>query len=316
MTRTVVAAAYGGPEVLAVQDIALPAPGPGQVVVDVRAAGTNPIDYKLYSGDMGNDPAALPLQVGQEVAGVVSAVGSGEILGYTGPLRVGDEVIATNIGSGGYADQVLADAAEVGHKPAALSFEESAGLLLVGGTAWHLLTKTKVGTGDTVLIHGASGGVGLMAIQLAVARGATVIATASPSRHDTLRQYGAEPVAYGPGLADRVRAIARPEAGIDAALDLAGTDEALDVSVELVVDKSRIATIANFDRAFALGIAVLTAADDGQEIRDASRPELIKLAQAGTLTVTVDKVFPLADAAAAHRYLLMGHAHGKVVLVP
>jgi NADPH:quinone reductase-like Zn-dependent oxidoreductase len=312
MTKTVVAAAYGGPEVLAVQDIVLPAPGPGQLLVDVRAAGTNPIDYKLYSGDMGNDPDALPLSVGQEVAGVVSAVGSGEIAGYTGPLSVGDEVIATNISTGGYSEQVLADAAEVGHKPAALSFEESAGLLLVGETAWHLLTKTRVGTGDTVLIHGASGGVGLMAVQLAVARGATVIATASPSRHDTLRQYGAEPVAYGPGLADRVRAVGT----VDAALDLAGTDEALDVSVELVADKSRIATIANFGRAFELGIAVLTAADGGQEIRDASRPELIKLAEAGTLTVTVDKVFPLGEAAAAHRYLLTGHAHGKVVLVP
>jgi len=103
---------------------------------------------------------------------------------------------------------------------------------------------------------------------------------------------------------------------VDAALDLAGTDEALDTSVELVADKSRIATIANFGRAFELGITVLTAADGGQEIRDASRPELIKLAEAGTLTVTVDKVFPLADAAAAHRYLLTGHAHGKVVLVP
>ncbi|CAN5505159.1 NADP-dependent oxidoreductase [soil metagenome] len=311
MTKTVVAAAYGGPEVLAVRDIVLPAPGQGQVLVDVKAAGTNPIDYKLYSGDMGNDPAALPLPVGQEVAGIVSAVGSGEILGYTGPLHVGDEVIATNI-RGGYAEQLIADSAEIGHKPAALSFEEAAGLLLVGETAWHLLTKTKVGTGDTVLIHGASGGVGLMAVQLAVARGATVIATSSPSRHDTLREYGAEPVAYGPGLADRVRALGQ----VDAALDLAGTDEALDTSVELVADKARIATIANFGRAFELGIAVLTAADGGQEIRDASRPELIRLAEAGTVTVTVDKVFPLADAAAAHRYLLTGHAHGKVVLVP
>jgi NADPH:quinone reductase-like Zn-dependent oxidoreductase len=315
MTKTVVAAAYGGPEVLVVQDIVLPALGQGQVLIDVRAAGTNPIDYKLYSGAMGADPDALPLSVGLEIAGVVSAVGSGEPTGYTGPLSVGDEVIATNI-SGGYSEQVIADAAEVGHKPAALSFEEAAGLLLVGGTAWHLLTKTKVGAGDTVLIHGASGGVGLVAVQLAVARGATVIATASPSRHDTLREYGAEPVAYGPGLADRVRALGVAAHGIDAALDLVGTDEALETSVELVADKSRIATIANFGRAQELGIAVLSAADGGREIRDASRPDLINLAEAGTLTVTVDKVFPLAEAAEAHRYLLTGHAHGKVVLVP
>src|SRR6478609_2647694 len=163
MTRTVVARSYGGPEVLALQDIELPEPGEGQVLVDVRAAGTNPIDYKLYSGDMGRDPGALPMPVGMEVSGVVVAAAPGAT-GYTGALTLGDEVIATGITSG-YADQVLAASSDVGHKPASLSFEEAAGLLLVGGTAWHLLTKTGVGTNDTVLIHGASGGVGLMAVQ-------------------------------------------------------------------------------------------------------------------------------------------------------
>jgi NADPH:quinone reductase-like Zn-dependent oxidoreductase len=310
MTRTVVAEGYGGPEVLALQDIQLPAPSQGQVLVDVRAAGTNPIDYKLYSGEMGRDPAKLPMPVGMEVAGVVAEITPGAA-GYTGPLTVGDEVIVTNI-SAGYADQVLAMAADVGHKPASLSFEQAAGLLLAGGTAWHLLTKTQVGTGDTVLIHGASGGVGLMAVQLAVARGAKVIATASPARHDQLRGYGAEPVAYGDGLADRVRAIGP----VDAALDLVGTDEALDTSVELVADRGRIATIAGFARAGELGIAALTGADGGQAIRDASRVELIDLAAAGALDVTVDRAFPLDEAAEAHRHLQTGHARGKVVVVP
>jgi NADPH:quinone reductase-like Zn-dependent oxidoreductase len=310
MTRTVVAEGYGGPEVLALQDIQLPAPSQGQVLVDVRAAGTNPIDYKLYSGEMGRDPAKLPMPVGMEVAGVVAEITPGAA-GYTGPLTVGDEVIVTNI-SAGYADQVLAMAADVGHKPASLSFEQAAGLLLAGGTAWHLLTKTQVGTGDTVLIHGASGGVGLMAVQLAVARGAKVIATASPARHDQLRGYGAEPVAYGNGLADRVRAIGP----VDAALDLVGTDEALDTSVELVADRGRIATIAGFARAGELGIAALTGADGGQAIRDASRVELIDLAAAGALDVTVDRAFPLDEAAEAHRHLQTGHARGKVVVVP
>ncbi|MDT5074811.1 MAG: hypothetical protein QOH82_4131 [Mycobacterium sp.] len=310
MTRTVVAEGYGGPEVLALQDIQLPAPSQGQVLVDVRAAGTNPIDYKLYSGEMGRDPAKLPMPVGMEVAGVVAEITPGAA-GYTGPLTVGDEVIVTNV-SAGYADQVLAMAADVGHKPASLSFEQAAGLLLAGGTAWHLLTKTQVGTGDTVLIHGASGGVGLMAVQLAVARGAKVIATASPARHDQLRGYGAEPVAYGDGLADRVRAIGP----VDAALDLVGTDEALDTSVELVADRGRIATIAGFARAGELGIAALTGADGGQAIRDASRVELIDLAAAGALDVTVDRAFPLDEAAEAHRHLQTGHARGKVIVVP
>jgi NADPH:quinone reductase-like Zn-dependent oxidoreductase len=288
----------------------LPNPGPEQVLIDVRAAGTNPFDYKVYSGQMGNDPAALPMSVGIEVSGVIAAVAPG-VSGYTGPLNVGDAVIATNL-TNGYSEQVIVDAVDVGHKPATLSFQEAAGLLLVGGTAWHLLTNTKVGTGDTVLIHGAGGGVGLTAVQLAVARGATVIATASPARHEQLRGHGAIPVDYGPGLADRVRAIGP----VDAALDLVGTDEALDTSVELVADRGRIATIAGFGRAPELGIAVLTGADGGDEIRSAARPELLRLAADGKLKVTVDKVFPLHEAAAAHRYLQTGHARGKVVLVP
>ncbi|MCW2516561.1 MAG: alcohol dehydrogenase [Mycobacterium sp.] len=309
MTKMVVAESYGGPEVLALQDIELPALGEGQVLVDVRAAGANPIDYKLYSGQMGDDPSRLPLPVGMEVAGVVAEITPGAA-GYTGPLTVGDEVIVTNV-DGGYAERVVAQAADVGHKPESLSFEQAAGLLLAGETAWHLLTNTRVGTGDTVLIHGASGGVGLMAVQLAVARGAKVVATASPARHDQLRKYGAEPVAYGEGLADRVRAIG----SVDAALDLVGTDEALDTSVELVADRGRIATIAGFARAGELGIAVLTGADGGQAIRDASRADLVELAKAGDLEVTVDRVFPLDEAAEAHRYLQSGHARGKVVLV-
>ncbi len=310
MTKTVVAEGYGGPEVLAVEDIALPRPGQGQVVIEVRAAGTNPFDYKRYSGQMGNDPADLPVRLGLEVSGVVAEAAPG-VSGFTGPLRAGDEVVAAPI-SGGYAEQVVADAADVGHKPASISFEQAAGLLLAGGTAWHLLVHTRVGAGDTVLIHGASGGVGLLAVQLAVARGATVIATASQARHDQLHRYGAIPVVYGDGLADRVRAIGT----VDAALDLVGTDEALETSAELVPDVARIATINGFARAPELGIAVLTGADGGDEIRAAARPELLALAASGKLEVTVDRAFPLEEAPEAHRYLLTGHARGKVVLLP
>ena len=309
MTRRVVAQAYGGPEVLVLQQIELPPPAADEVLITVRAVGANPIDYKLYSGYMGDDPAALPLPIGGEVSGVVAQ--ASRAAGYTGPLTVGDEVIATNL-RGAYADQVIAHMSDVGHKPATLSFEEASGLLLVGGTAWHLLTKTDVGSNDTVLIHGAGGGVGLMAVQLALARGATVIATASAGKHEQLRRLGAQPVEYGAGLADRVRTLGT----VTAALDLVGTDEALDVSTELVADRARIATIAGFGRAAELGIAVLTGADGGQAIRDAARPELTKLAAAGQLKVSVDKVFPLEEAADAHRYLQAGHTRGKVVLVP
>jgi NADPH:quinone reductase-like Zn-dependent oxidoreductase len=310
MTKTVVATAYGGPEVLAVQQIALPHPRPRQVLIDVRAAGTNPYDYKSYSGAFGRNPDSLPIPLGLEVAGVIAAVEPG-LAGFTGPLKPGDDVVADGI-HGGYSEQVVVDAQNVGHKPSTVSFEQAAGLLLAGRTAWHLLTATRIAAGDTVLIHGASGGVGLFAVQLAVARGATVIATASPARHGQLRGYGAVPVAYGSGLADRVRKIGP----VDAALDLVGTDEALDTSVALVSDRGRIATIAGFARASELGIAGLTEAGVGREIRLAARPELIRLAGAGLLEVTVDRTFPLEQAAEAHRYLQQGHARGKVVLLP
>jgi NADPH:quinone reductase-like Zn-dependent oxidoreductase len=311
VTKTVVAAGYGGPEVLVVQDIVLTQPGPGRVLIDVKAIGTNPIDYKLYSGHMGNDPDALPMPIGLEVSGVVAAVAPGAT-GFTGPLNTGDEVVAAGIG-GGYSEQVIADAPNVGHKPANLSHEQAAGLLAVGATAWHLLAATKVDAGDTVLIHGAAGGVGLIVVQLTTARGAKVIATASPEMHEVLRSYGAVPVEYGPDLADRVRAIGP----VDVALDLVGTDEALEVSVELVADRGRIATIAGFARAGELGIVALSGDDSGAaELRAASWPALLRLAANGKLEVTIDKVFGLEEAADAHRYLQKGHAHGKVVLVP
>jgi len=156
-----------------------------------------------------------------------------------------------------------------------------------------------------------------MAVQLAVARGATVIGTASPARHDLLRELGAHPVAYGDGLAGRVRAAA-PD-GVDAALDLIGTDEAVDVSLALVSDRARIATIAAFARGGEAGIKVLgngPGADPGTEIRDAARLELARLAGDGSLRVFVTQTFPLAGVADAHRAIMGGHVTGKIALIP
>jgi NADPH:quinone reductase len=201
-------------------------------------------------------------------------------------------------------------------KPAVLDWAECACLMLTGATAWHALAATGVGNGDTVLIHAASGGVGLMAVQLAAARGAMVVATASPARHDVLRGLGAVPVAYGDGLQERVRAAA--PGGVDAALDLIGSDEAVDASLAVVADRARIATIAAFTRGLQEGIKVLggaPGADPGTEIRDAARLELARLAQDGTLQVFVSQTFPLADAAAAHRAIMTGHTAGKIALI-
>ncbi len=291
------------------QDIPTASPGEGQILVDVKAAGVNPIDWKLYSGAFGTDPNNLPMRLGLEVSGTVAAVGPG-----VEGLKPGDDVIAAGQ-IGGYADQIVAAADQVFKKPARLSFPEAAGFLLTGQTAVHLLEATSVTEGDTVLIHGAAGGVGLLAIQLAKARGATVIATASAARHDQLRGYGAIPVEYGPGLQERVSAIG----SVDAALDLVGTDEAADVSLALVADKDRIATIAGFGRAASDGFKALgggPGADPGTEVRLAARPELIRLAGNGDLEVTVDRTFSLTEARQAHEYGQTGHARGKIVLLP
>lgn len=307
----VVATAYGEPDVLRLIDVPRPVPGPREVLIEVRAAGINPFDYKLYSGAFGTDPAGLPIRLGLEVSGVVAELGPDHPEGDR--LTVGDAVLANNV-TGGYAAYVLAHRDDVFAKPDTLSFEQASGLLLAGTTAVDLLTATRVAAGDTVLVHGASGGVGLLVVQLATARGARVIGTASPQRHEEIRALGGEPVAYGPGLADRVRDVA-PE-GVDVALDTVGTDEAVDTSVELVADRSRIATIAAFGRAPGLGIQVLSGGGPTGEVRAAARAHLVEMAAQGRLSVTVDRTFPLGEARAAHEYLKAGMARGKLALVP
>jgi NADPH:quinone reductase-like Zn-dependent oxidoreductase len=313
MSRAVVATAYGGPEVLSVVDVEVPEPGPGEVLLDVRAAGVNPIDWKLYSGAFGTDPARLPIRLGLEVAGVVLAVGPG-----VEDIPVGDHVIATGV-VGGYAELVLVPVARLAPKPAQVSWAEASGLLLTGSTAWHILEATGVGDGDVVLVHGGSGSVGRFVVQLARLRGAQVVATASEVTHADLRALSAVPVAYGPGLADRVREAAGALGPVTVAIDTVGTDEALDVSVELVADRSRIATIAGFGRAGELGIQLLgngPGADSGTAIRAAAIPRLVELAADGQLRITVARTYPLEDAAQAHRDSIAGHARGKLVLLP
>ena len=314
MSRYVAATAYGGPEVLSIEEEEVGEPGSGQVVVEVKAAGVNPADVKSYSGAFGTDPAALPKRLGFEAAGVVSAVGP-DASGPAGAIIVGDEVIVFRT-VGAYADRIVVPADRVVPKPHSMSFEQAGGLMLTGATAVHTLTATDVGEGDTVLIHAASGGVGLMAVQLAKLRGAHVIGTASEGRYQQLRDLGVEPVTYGEGLADRVRGLA-PD-GIDAAIDLVGTDEAIDVSLELVANRDRIATIAGFRRG-DIGIKLLGSgpgADPGTALRDAARLELIDAVSRGQLQVFVAATYPLAEVAAAHQDIMDGHTPGKIVLVP
>ncbi len=321
MARTIRPMSYGGPEVLDLVEVPVPVPARDQVVVRVKAAGVNPVDWKLYSGtfhaiddkykdEAGVSADALP-RIGLECAGVVTAVGE-EISG----VSVGDEVIAYPV-SGAYADYVVAGAGSLVSKPDVVDWPVAGALMLAGTTAAHALHAAGVQQGDHVLIHGGTGGVGLMALQLAVDLGATVIATASEANHELLRSLGATPVTYGPGLIDRVRAAA-PE-GIDAALDLIGTEEALDTSLELVGDPDRIASIAGGPQRAKEGIKVIgnqPGADLGTEVRAAARPKLVEKLVEGRLRVIIATTYPLEEAAEAHRDGISGHAPGKLILLP
>ena len=297
-------------------------PGKGEVAIQVRAAGVNHADYKRYSGpeytqNAGQKPPDFPLPLGVEAAGVVTAVGE-EAAGPAGPILVGDEVIAYRI-TGGYADTIVVPSACVVPRPTRLSWEQAAALLLAGTTATHTLAAVYARPGQTVLVHGAAGRVGLAVVQLAALDGIRVIGTTGEKNFDTLRGYGAEPVKYGDGLKERVAGLA--PAGIDAVIDLVGTDEAVDVSLALMADHSRIATVVAFRRAKETGIQALGGSPGqdaaGVAIRDAARLRLTALAQAGAFDLKVSRQFPLAQAAEAHRLLAKGGGGGgHMVLIP
>jgi NADPH:quinone reductase-like Zn-dependent oxidoreductase len=232
------------------------------------------------------------------------------------PLAVGDEVYGTRL-SGAQASELTVKAHNLLRKPAAASFAAAAGLLSAGTTAVHALEAVRVGSGETVLVHGASGGVGRFVAQLARLRGARVVGTASPRRHDELRALGIEPVAYGDGLAARVNALA--PGGIDAAIDTVGTDEALEVSLQLLTDPARLVTIVNYAATLAAGGQAIgggPGADAGREIRAAARLTLAQLLADGSLDVEIARTYPLADAKGAYEFLADGHAGGKVILEP
>jgi NADPH2:quinone reductase len=310
----VVAAAYGGPEVLSVVNVEVPAPEPGEVTIQVRAAGVNPIDYKLYGGVLGTSSANLPMRIGLEVAGVITEVGP-DAVGPAGPLSVGDEVIAFPV-EGGYATAVTVSASGVVPKPTELSWEQAAGLLVVGSTAVQAMAVVKPTKGDTVLVHGGSGATGVLAVQLSLAAGATVVATASERNQALLRDLGAVAVTYGPGLLDRVRQAA--PTGITAVIDAVGTEEAIDVSLTLVSDRSRIVSIAAFHRGDT-GIKLIgngPGGDPGYEIRSNSWRQLVPMAATGTLRLLPAKTYSLAEAGQAHAFLSLEHPNAKLVLVP
>lgn len=295
---------------LAVEDLELLPPGPGEVQVQVHAAGVNPADLG------GLDPAqrgeeARP--IGYEAAGVVTAVGPDAPTGDRS-VAVGDEVIAYLV-PGAWASHVTVPATDVFPKPANLDFPAAANLFLVGLTAAEMLEVTRVGHGDTIVVHGASGATGVSVLQQARRIGARVLGTASERNFDLLRRFGAEPVAYGPGLDERLRTLA--PGGIAAALDCVGTDEALDTSIALVADRTRIVSIANPRRSAELGVRYIVGSDPASHgYRSSQRQRVLDLAARGEVEVPVGRTFPLADAQQAVDLLRTGHPGGKLALIP
>ncbi len=307
--RRWVAVGFGGPEVLRTIEVDVPDPGPGEVTIEVRAAGMNPADAKHIAP--GQDPALLPLPIGYEVAGVVSALGPQTELA-SGGGTAGDEVVAQV--NGGYTTAITTSASSVFAKPSALSFPEAANLLLVGTTAADLLHASGAREGETVLLHGAAGAVGVSVLQQARLLGVRVVGTASPANFEFVQVYGGTPVAYGPGLLDRVRAAA-PE-GVAAALDTVGSDEAGDVSLALVADRRRVVTIAAAPRAKADGYVFVGASNPASgPFRARARSRILKLAQDGDLVVPMAETFAFTDAPAAFAALTGPHPPGKLALV-
>jgi NADPH:quinone reductase-like Zn-dependent oxidoreductase len=300
--RAIVHTQYGDPDVLHLEEISKPEPGPGQVRIAVRAVGVNPLDWKLRSGGMAQGTPLEGTKIpGFEAAGVVDAVGEGA------RFAVGDDVFGWTE-DGAYAEYTLASSGSIVAKPESVSWREAVALPVSGETALRALRLLEVGDGDVLLIHGASGAVGRVATQLALALGATVVGTGGKQAQEDLKSLGAIPVLYGDGWADRVREAAPKPVG--KVLDAAGYG-VLPESVELVGDKARVLTIADA-AAFELGITFTTGAEEQEKL--AALKEITALAADGKVRMALGKDYPLAEAADAQRESATGHSGGKITL--
>jgi NADPH:quinone reductase-like Zn-dependent oxidoreductase len=290
---------FGGPEVLEIVNLPDPHPGPGQVRIAVRAAGVSQSDWKKRRGLMDSE---LPQTIGYEAAGVVDELGEGVT-----EVAVGDAVFGFSVDGAAQAElTVLTYYASI---PPSLDFPGAAALPAAIETATRALDQLGVGNGSTLLINGASGSIGSAAVQLAVARGARVIGTASPANHDYLRSLGAEAAAYGAGLVERVRTLV-PD-GVDSALDVAGSG-VLPELIELAGGAEHVVTVADFDGAQQHGVR-FSRGDTGRAVHALS--DIGELIESGRFTLPVVQTFPLADIAAAHRAGEDGQVRGKLVLL-
>jgi NADPH:quinone reductase-like Zn-dependent oxidoreductase len=296
---------YGGVDVLQVADVRRPEPGPGQVLVRVKAAGINPGEAKIRAGLMhARWPATFPSGQGSDLAGIVAQAGPG-VTGFT----AGDEVLGYTDSRASQAEYVLAEAANLTAKPAGVPWEVAGSLFVVGATAWAAVRAVALAAGDTVVVSGAAGGVGSVAVQLARRAGATVIGLASPANHDWLAGHGVIPVSYGDGVAGRIRQAA---AQVDAFIDTFGADY-VQLALDLGVEPSRVDTIVRFDAVERYGVKAEGSAVGASA---AVLAELAGLIAAGELEIPVAATFPLGQVRDAYRLLEGGHIRGKVVLIP
>ncbi|MGW1653242.1 NADP-dependent oxidoreductase [Streptomyces atratus] len=302
MPKAYVFTRNGGPEVEALIEQDVPVPGPGELLVAVRAAGVNPVDWKLRTGYTrpGSEPQPFPTVFGSEAAGVVEGVGPG-VEGFA----VGDEVFGNPL-TGGYAEYTLLSVAVTAHKPAELSFTDAAVLPVAVATAYDGIRQLGLAPGSTLLITGAGGGVGTAAVQLARHAGVHVIGTASAAKKEFIESLGAVHVESGAALADRVRAAA-PD-GIDAVFDLVGGDT-LRAVAPLLTDPATLISAGGKPLAVELGGAVVARARTAAVL-----DEVANLVVTGALRTHVTGTFPLAEAGEALRAVESGHARGKIVI--
>ncbi len=296
---------YGGVDVLKVVDVPKPEPGPGQVLVQVKAAGINPGEAKIRDGLLHSRwPSTFPSGEGSDLAGVVAQTGPG-VTGWS----AGDEVIGYTDNRASHAEYVVVEEQNLTAKPAGLAWDAAGSLFVAGATAYAAVRAITLTEGDTVVVSGAAGGVGSITVQLARLAGATVIGLASEVQHEWLTGHGVIPVAYGDGVADRIRQVTDK---VDAFIDTVGGDY-IELALELGVEPSRIDTVVRFDAVEKYGVK----AEGNAAAASASvLAELARLIVDGKLEVPIAATFPLSQVQEAYRLLGKGHIRGKVVLIP
>jgi NADPH:quinone reductase-like Zn-dependent oxidoreductase len=297
---------YGGLDVLHIEDVEIPVPAQGQVLVKVKSAGINPGEAAIREGKMAKlFPSTFPSGQGSDFAGIIEAIGPG-VSGFS----KGDEVIGFTNNRASQAEYVLADSDHIVNRPAKVSREQAGGLFVAGTTAWAAVKAVSLKPGDTVVVSGAAGGVGSIAVQLAVIAGAKVIGLAGADNQQWLAEHHVVPVLYGDGMADRIKAASKGK--VDAFIDTFGQGY-VDLALELGVPADRIDTIIDFAAAAKHGVKT----DGSAKAANAEvLAELAGLIADGKLEIPIAKTFPLTEVREAYSELEKRHSRGKIVLVP